>query len=225
MALRIRQLTDDEKQYFRELANSPSAPMRVLQRAFIVWLSAQGKRVPIIAREVGVSEHTVRVWLTRFRDHGVKGLDDLPRPGAERKYNHEQVAEICRVAQATPGSFGLPFSYWTLDRLVEFLHEQRKITVKRSRLNEILREEAVLWQGTRERRDGVSPQTAATLSPRRSALLCGKRPASRTHRARRPLPRRPHMATRAVGLPSPAPRRDQQTARSSGTGEPTQVTL
>ena len=224
MALRIRQLTDEEKQYFRELANSASAPLRVLQRAYIVWLSAQGKRVPMIAREVGVSEHTVRVWLTRFRDHGVKGLDDLPRPGAERKYNHEQVAEICRVARAAPESFSLPFSYWTLDRLVQFLHEQRNISVKRSRLNEILREEAVLWQGTRERRDGAMLPHLAASSPRRSDMLCGRRASTRVHLARRPPPRRPHAAVRSGGLLMPFPCRDQQPARPDNTGEPTQAT-
>jgi transposase len=162
MALRTRKFTEQEIQYFRSLARG-QAPLRIVQRAYMVWLSAQGKRVPAIAREVGVSEHTVRVWLTRFSKFGVDGLNDLPRPGAERKYTDEHVAEICRVAEAGPAPFGLGFDCWTLDRLVAYLHAERGITVRRSRLDEILRAAGVDWQAGRLQ-SAVSAERAAPRS-------------------------------------------------------------
>lgn len=179
MALRTRQFTDQEIRYFRELVGRDDAPLRMLQRAYIVWLSAQGKRVPAIAREVGVSEHTVRVWLTRFNQLGAEGLKDLPRPGAERKYTDDHVAEICRVASARPAMFGLAFRSWTLDRLVSFLHAERGITVKRSRLNEILRAAAIGWQGceTASREHGpVQPNETPRHNARERCSQSARRP-------------------------------------------------
>jgi transposase len=146
MALRLRSLTDDEAAQVRQLAHSRTAPARTVERARIVWQASQGKRVPAIARELQVCEATVRQWLTRFNEHGLPGLSDLPRAGAPKTYTLEQVSELIAAVLTKPQDLGLPFACWTLDRLAAYLSEHQGISMKRSRIDEILIAEGLRWR-------------------------------------------------------------------------------
>jgi len=44
-------------------------------------LGAEGTPIREIVRRVGVQRNIVRKWLDRFRNRGIEGLEDLPRPG------------------------------------------------------------------------------------------------------------------------------------------------
>jgi transposase len=57
------------------------APARVVERARIVLLAADGVPGKRIAATVGCAEPTVVTWRGRYAEHGLAGLDDLPRPG------------------------------------------------------------------------------------------------------------------------------------------------
>ena len=50
------------------------------------------------------------------------------------------------TALTPPQTLGLPFSSWTLDRLVAYLAEQHGISMKRSRLDEVLLTEGLRWR-------------------------------------------------------------------------------
>ena len=65
-------------------------------RARIVLACAAGRANKEVAREVGVSEPTVCLWRERFRQERLTGLGDLPRAGAPRSVEDEQVARIVR---------------------------------------------------------------------------------------------------------------------------------
>ncbi len=84
--LRVRELTEAERAEVRRLAQSRTAAARLVERARIVWLSAEGHRVAAIAEEVGCHAQTVRLWLTRFDASGLAGLQDQPRPGGPATY-------------------------------------------------------------------------------------------------------------------------------------------
>jgi hypothetical protein len=56
------------------------------------------------------------------------------------------VGEILAAALTKPTELGLPFGSWTLDRLAAYLHEQRGIAMKRSRIDEILIAEGLRWR-------------------------------------------------------------------------------
>jgi hypothetical protein len=73
MALIVRTLTAPERDSLKRLARSRTAPHRVVQRAQLMWASAQGEPVPAIARQVGLSAFQVRAWLPRFHRHGLPG--------------------------------------------------------------------------------------------------------------------------------------------------------
>jgi transposase len=59
---------------------------RMVRRARIVLLAADGWASRAIAREVGVMTGVVSVWRTRFAASGIDGLKDKPRPGAKAIY-------------------------------------------------------------------------------------------------------------------------------------------
>jgi len=144
--LRLRSLTGEEEAAVARLARSRTAPARAVERARIVRLAHAGRRVPVIAQEVGVSEATVRRWLGRFNDRGPDGLVDAPRAGRPPTYTPEQVGEVVAASLTDPRELGLPFASWTLDRLEAYLHEECGLAIKRSRIGEILQAEGLRWR-------------------------------------------------------------------------------
>jgi transposase len=146
VALRVRELTDEEQETIKQLARSRTAPARLVERARIIELARQGWRVPAIAMEVRLHEQTVRQWLTRFNAAGLDGLGDAPRPGRPATYTAEQVGEVIATALRDPQTLGLPFGCWTLDRLEAYLNEERALPIKRSRIDELLIAEGLRWR-------------------------------------------------------------------------------
>ena len=57
------------------------APARVVERARIVLLAADSTPGKQIAAIVGCAEPTMVTWRGRYAEHGLAGLEDLPRPG------------------------------------------------------------------------------------------------------------------------------------------------
>lgn len=146
MAVRLRALTDEEASQIRQLAHSRTAPVRTVERARIVWLASQGNYAPTIAKEVGLAEKTIRRWLVRFNDQGLTGLVDAPRSGRPPTYTAEEASAVIAAVLSKPVDLALPFANWTLDRLVAYLGEQKGISMKRSRVDEILLAEGVRWR-------------------------------------------------------------------------------
>jgi transposase len=146
MALRLRPLTTEELEAITCLVQSRTAPVRSVERARMIWLAHQGERVPAIARSLAVTEATVRTWLSRFNAAGLDGLTDRPRPGRPPVYSTAEVGQVVATALTPPTSLGLPFACWTLDRLVTYLQETHGITIKRSRVSDLLRAEGLRWR-------------------------------------------------------------------------------
>src|SRR5262247_3219006 len=94
MAIKLRTLTHEEKAAIAKLARSRTAAAREVERARIILLASKGKRVPAIARELELTEITVRSWLKRFNNEGLDGLADLPRSGRPAAYSAEQVHKL-----------------------------------------------------------------------------------------------------------------------------------
>ena len=70
---------------------------RMVKRARIVLLAADGMASRAIAREVGVTTGIASVWRTRFAASGIDGLKDKPRPGAKPVYTQETGKRILAV--------------------------------------------------------------------------------------------------------------------------------
>ena len=81
------QLFDNEIIELRQLIHSRKASQGAVKRAQIIvaahehpeWSNQQ------IARAVGCSDRAVRTWRKRWVEH--KNLEDLPRPGAPKRFS------------------------------------------------------------------------------------------------------------------------------------------
>jgi transposase len=144
--LRLRCLSTEEEQEIARLARSRTAPARLVERARIIDLARQGMRAPAIAAEVGIAAVVARRWISRFNAQGLAGLADAPRSGRPATYTAEEVGELIAASLSDPQDLGLPFASWTLDRLAVYLHEAKSITIKRSRIGEILQAEGLRWR-------------------------------------------------------------------------------
>lgn len=144
--LQVRAVTSDERQAVTRLAHSRTAPARAVERARVVVAALEGQLVEEIAAKQHLARNTVYMWVHRFDERGVAGLEDRTRGGRPRTYPGEQVGAIVATALTKPKTLGLPFASWTLDRLVAYLSEQKGITMKRSRLGEVLLSEGLRWR-------------------------------------------------------------------------------
>ncbi|WP_239396924.1 IS630 family transposase [Frankia sp. CiP3] len=95
-----------------------SSEQRLVQRARIVLLAAGGAGPTEIARVVGCSLPTARVWPARFAARGIPGLFDRPRPG--RPPVHGPSVRLAVVATATSLSPS-GASVWTHRTLAGYL--------------------------------------------------------------------------------------------------------
>jgi len=146
VALRVRELTDEENEQIKRLAHARTAPVRLMERARMIWLASQGRRVSAIAADLHVTAETVRLWLKRFNAAGLEGLKDAPRSGRPATYTPEQVGEVIAAALTNPQELALPFGCWTLDRLQAYLNEEKGIPIKRSRIDDLLIAEGLRWR-------------------------------------------------------------------------------
>ena len=146
MALRVRALIETEVETIRQLAHSRTAPARTVERARMIWLAHQGRRVPAIAQDLHLTPTTVRSWLMRFNHQGLAGLQEKPRPGRPPIYTPEQVSEVIATSLTNPQELGLPFASWTLDRLAAYLHEVKGLPMRRTRIDELLLREGLRWR-------------------------------------------------------------------------------
>lgn len=152
MAVYVRQLTPEEGMKLARLARSQTAPVRLARRAEIILRSARGETAPTIARDLGLVEKTVRVWIERFTAAGLDGLDDAPRSGRPRMYTEDDRSRVIAKARALPprpeqGELP-PTCHWTLDRLQAELGREG-LSIKRSQIRRFLQAEHIKWQRPR----------------------------------------------------------------------------
>jgi transposase len=145
---------------------------RLRTRAQMVLLSVeQGLKVPQIAAIVRESEATVLRWLKRYLTEGLEGLQDAPRPGRPAQVTAAYRNLLLTVVRRRPRSLGLPFSLWTLQRLVDYLAERTGIRVSDETVRRALKHAGIVL--SRPQHTISSPDPEYHVKKRRS-----KRPAT-----------------------------------------------
>src|SRR3982750_161731 len=83
MAAHVRtvEVPDADRRELQRRVRDKGAPARGGERARIVLLAADEVPGKEIAAIVGCAEGTVVTWRGRYAEHGLAGLEDLPRPG------------------------------------------------------------------------------------------------------------------------------------------------
>lgn len=102
MPLQVRALTDGEQTKIERLTHAQSVPVRLVCRALIIALAAQGLTAPHIAAQLQISEKAVRQWAKRFEASGLDGLEDAPRSGHPHTYQPDETNRVIATARSLP---------------------------------------------------------------------------------------------------------------------------
>ena len=146
MALHLRALTEEEAQTIKKWSSLRKGEARLVERAKIVRLASEGRKVPEIAEAVSLDEKTVRKWLKRFAEQGCAGLEDAPRSGAPSRYTLEVKGRLIATALTRPRDLRQSFSSWTFERLATYVREELGISMKKTRIFEIFQQEGLRWR-------------------------------------------------------------------------------
>jgi len=97
-------LSTEERDELEKLARGRKVAARVVERARIVLLAAEGKQNREIAEISRVTRRTVGVWRRRFAEKRIAGiLKDAPRAGRLPSIGEETIGEVVRrTTQETP---------------------------------------------------------------------------------------------------------------------------
>jgi transposase len=197
MTLRVRAVSDVEREELGRMARSRTVGAGLVRRANIVLHALEGLKAPEISARMNLCGPTVRHWLQRFNARGLHGLEEDVRSGRPPTYSVEQRSAVINAALTRPADLGLPFACWTLDRLVAYLSEQG-ITMRRSRISEIFIQEGLKWRHEEtwfgER---VDPEFARKRG--RSSSSTRRHRAAASSSASTRWDRRPARATQASG--------------------------
>lgn len=94
-------LSDADRTALQRVVSSRTSEQRLVVRARIVLLSADGQADAAVAAQVGVNRHTVRLWRQRFGEQGLAGLADAPGRG-RKPYLDAKIKQAIVTAAVQP---------------------------------------------------------------------------------------------------------------------------
>ncbi|MFF9217924.1 helix-turn-helix domain-containing protein, partial [Streptomyces viridosporus] len=87
-------MTDAQRAVLEGWVRRRSTAQALAQRSRIVLECAEGYSIMEVSRRLRVAPDTVRTWRRRFRERGLDGLSDEPRPGVPRKITDADVERV-----------------------------------------------------------------------------------------------------------------------------------
>lgn len=90
-------ISGNDKSLLESWLRSPSTSQSLALRAKIILKSAEGASPEDVRSQLGTSLRTVYVWRKRFKDQGIEGLKDRPRPGQPVKITADTVKNVLRL--------------------------------------------------------------------------------------------------------------------------------
>lgn len=110
-------LSPEERLRLTEWARAKSLPLRLVQRARIITLAADGVTSQNIASQLAISRPTVQLWRERFLALRVAGLEhDAPRPGRIPSVPESKVRAI---VEATLHTKPAAATHWSTRSMAE----------------------------------------------------------------------------------------------------------
>jgi len=146
-------LTPEDRSTIQGWLRSGKTEQRLADRGRMILAAAEGKSTIAIARAGGLRPATVSKWRVRFAQRGLMGLQDAPRPGAQRRYDeHTQERILAQLDTAPPGGHGT----WTGALVARALGDVSKHQVWR-----VLRRQGIHLQRRRSWCISTDPQFAS----------------------------------------------------------------
>jgi len=147
--IRLRTLTPEEKAEVQRLAVSRKEPIRLVQRARVIAAMAQDPELTATeaASRAGFKSNVMGpMWVRRFNEEGLAGLQDRPRSGRQCIHNQAVHSALISLAVQKPRSLGYPFELWTLARLQQAFAERQGLHLSDSTIWTWLDEEGFKWK-------------------------------------------------------------------------------
>jgi len=140
------EITDDQRQELEQV--SRQAVGRVALRAQMVLLAGRDYSVPQIAEVHDCGQDVVRLWVQRYREEGVRGLEDAPRSGRPRTHPLAGHSVDTQASQS-PECSGHVQSCWTVGLRAAYLATHVRLTLSPSSIRRYLHARG--WRGARPR--------------------------------------------------------------------------
>jgi len=122
---------------------------RVVRRAQIVRLAAQGIGATQIRKLLAVSKSAVHKIIKAFRHNGLAALQDKPKSGRPSKATEAFVTCLKDAVTRSPRDLEYVFSSWTLARLCEHVGRRCKTSISVPQLSRIMRKHGIVYRRPR----------------------------------------------------------------------------
>ena len=147
--IRLRVLAAEEKVEIQRLTASRKESIRLVQRARTI--AAMDEDPELTATEAGLragfkSNAIGAIWVKRFNEEGLAGLQDRPRSGRKPTHSQEVRSALISLALQKPRSLGYPFELWTLARLQRAFEERHGVHLSDSTIWTWMDEEGFKWK-------------------------------------------------------------------------------
>ncbi len=165
-------LTDEQRSALGVLARSRTAAARLVTRARIVLLAADGAENQSIAASLNVAEGTVRLWRSRFAGLRLPGIARAPAAAAPRADLQAQPRQAVR-AKADRRGRSVPAAVRARARVVRGREEPDSGTRRRRRGRRDSRARATRRRSRRRCRTRFGVDTGPVRIPRTRATDVG----------------------------------------------------
>jgi len=105
-------------------AGAKASNADVRWRVTIVLAYFEGRTYEQIIREHRTSSRTIAKWIERYREEGLEGLRDRPKPGRPPTVREPLDAWLPKVIHQSPRTLGIERDQWTLQTLQEECERQ-----------------------------------------------------------------------------------------------------
>lgn len=159
----VRELTPEEAQRLVRITRTARDRVR-LRRAGIVLASVQGRSAVEAAGMFAASAQYAREVIHAFNESGFAALDPKWSGGRPRRFGPAVRELICRTAKTPPARLGVPFTTWSLAKLVDYLREHRRVEISAESVRQILHGAGVRWQATKTWKASRDPDFTAKMT-------------------------------------------------------------
>jgi transposase len=147
--IKLRTLTAEEVTQIKRLANSRTEAVRLVQRARVIAYMLDNPK--LYASDAGLKAGFSSVamgpmWVRRFNDSGMEGLQDKKRPGRKPVHSQKTRSALVSLAQQKPNTLGYPFKLWTLERLQTAFKQREGVHLSDSTIWEWVEAEGFKWK-------------------------------------------------------------------------------
>ena len=158
MCLYVREITLAEGRRLQNIVRRDRNRIKV-RRAQVILASAQGSKVPDVARRLYFCEQHVRTIIKDFNSSGFEALVPKYAGGRPPKFSEEQRSLIVEAALCPPDLLGWPFRRWSLAKLRDHIVREKMVaSISLETLRQLLKARKVRLQRTKTWKECNDPK-------------------------------------------------------------------